>query len=166
VEFSKIIGVVEQVIHHISIPAKNPLHVAEVLAELFNGYSAPFPSHPESYVAFAGDDYGTLIEVYPLGTEMIPGEDDKPIQYQKPNATNQFIATHAAISIPLDQSQIDSIAARENWRCLRCSRGFFDVIEFWIENAVLLELATPELAQQYTTALAPEKLAEYFASKN
>jgi hypothetical protein len=40
------------------------------------------------------------------------------------------------------------------------------VIEFWVENAVLLELATPELAQQYTTALAPEKLAAYFASKN
>jgi hypothetical protein len=70
------------VIHHISIPAKNPLHVAEVLAELFNGYCAPFGSHPDSYVAFAADEYGTLVEVYPLGTEMIPGEDTKPIQYQ------------------------------------------------------------------------------------
>jgi hypothetical protein len=40
------------------------------------------------------------------------------------------------------------------------------VIEFWVENFVLLELATPELAQQYTTVLAPEKLAEYFAQKN
>ena len=97
---------------------------------------------------------------------MIPGEDDKPIQYQKQNSPNQFIATHAAISIPLNQSQIESIAARENWRCLRCSRGYFDVIEFWVENAVLLELATPELAQQYTTALAPEKLAEYFPREN
>ena len=97
---------------------------------------------------------------------MIPGEDDKPIQYQKQNSPNQFIATHAAISIPLNQSQIESIAARENWRCLRCSRGYFDVIEFWVENTVLLELATSELAQQYTTALAPEKLAEYFAQKN
>jgi hypothetical protein len=153
-------------IHHISIPANNPVHVAEVLAELFDGYSAPFPSHPDSYVAFAADDYGTLIEVYPVGTEMIPGEGDKPIQYQNQNSSNQFIATHAAISIPLNQSQIESIAAREKWRCLRCSRGSFDVIEFWVENFVLLELATPELAQQYTTVLAPEKLAEYFAQKN
>jgi hypothetical protein len=149
-------------IHHISIPAKNPVHVAEVLAELFNGYCAPFPSHPGSYVALAADEYGTLIEVYPLGTEMIPGKKDQPIQYQQ-NSSNQFIATHAAISIPLNQSQIDSIAEREQWRCLRCSRGYFEVIEFWVENAMLLELATPELAQQYTTALAPEKIAEYFA---
>ena len=28
---------------------------------------------------------------------------------------------------------------------------------------MLLELATPELALQYATALAPEKLAAYFA---
>jgi hypothetical protein len=153
-------------IHHISIPANNPLHVAEVLAELFKGFSAPFPSHPGSYVAFALDKYGTLIEVYPCGTEMTPGSDDQPIQYQSPTTEKQYIATHAAISIPLEQPQIDSIAERENWRCLRCSRGYFDVIEFWVENAVLLELATPELAEQYTTALAPEKLAEFFAMKN
>ncbi|BAZ42619.1 hypothetical protein NIES4101_85880 [Calothrix sp. NIES-4101] len=101
-------------IHHISIPAKNPLHVAEVLAELFNtGYFAPFPSNPGSYVAFTGDEHGTLIEVYPLGTEMIPGEDNKPIQFQHQKASNHFIATHAAISIPLEQAQVESIAQRD-----------------------------------------------------
>lgn len=152
-------------IHHLSLPAVDPLHVAEVLAELFKGYCAPFPSHPGSHVAFAGDEYGTLVEVYPLGTEMIPGENEKPIQYQQ-NASNQFIATHAAISVPLNQSQIESIAEREQWRCVRCSRGYFDVIEFWLENSVLLELATPELAQQYTAVLAPENLAKHFAEQN
>ncbi len=153
-------------IHHISIPAKNPLHVAEVLAELFKGYCAPFSSHPGSHVAFAADEYGTVIEVYPLGTEMIPGEDDKPIQFQHQDTSNQFIASHAAISIPLSQSEIESIAQREQWRCVRCSRGYFDVIEFWVENAVLLELATPELAQQYISILAPENLVKHFAEKN
>lgn len=152
-------------IHHISLPAQNPLHVAEVIAELFQGYCAPFPSHPGSFVAFAGDEYGTLVEVYPLGTEMVPGEDEKPIQYQQ-NTSNQFIATHAAISIPLDQSQIESIAQREQWRCVRCSRGYFDVLEFWLENTVLLELATPELAQQYTAVLSAENLAKHFAQEN
>lgn len=152
-------------IHHISIPAQDPLHVAKVIAELFEGYCAPFSSHPGSYVAFAGDEYGTLVEVYPLGTEMIPGEDEKPIQYRH-NSASQFIATHAAISIPLNQSQIESIAQREQWRCVRCSRGYFDVIEFWLENNVLLELATPELAQQYTGVLAPENLAKHFAEQN
>ena len=152
-------------IHHISLPAQNPLHVAEVLAELFKGYCAPFPSHPGSYVAFAGDEYGTLVEVYPLGTEMIPGKDGEAIQYQQKDSS-QFIATHAAISIPLEQSEIEAIAQREQWRCVRCSRGFFDVIEFWLENTVLVELATPELAQQYTGVLSPANLAQHFAQQN
>ena len=80
---------------------KNPQHVAEVLAELFKGYCAPFPSNPGSYVAFAADEHGTLVEVYPLGTEMIPGEDQEPIKYRQ-NDSSQFIATHAAISVPLE----------------------------------------------------------------
>ena len=54
------------------------------------------------------------------------------------------------ISLPLEQSEIESIAERKKWRCIRTSRGYFDVIEFWLENTVLVELATPELAQQYT----------------
>ena len=153
-------------IHHISIPALDPLNVAQILAELFgNDYFAPFPSHPNSYVAFAGDEYGTLIEVYPFGTEMMPGEDDTPIKYQQ-STYNQFIATHAAISIPLEQSQIEAIAIREGWRCVRCSRGYFDIIEFWVENTVLLELATPELAQQYLALLSPENIAKHFAAKD
>ena len=152
-------------IHHISIPAQNPLKVAQVIAELFKSeYCAPFPSHPGSYMAFAGDEYGTLVEVYPLGTEMIPGKDSEAIQYRE-NQFSRYTATHAAISIPLEQSQIESIAEREQWRCVRCSRGYFDVIEFWLENTVLLELATPELAQQYTAVLTPENLAQHFAEQ-
>ncbi len=152
-------------IHHISLPAKNPLHVAEVLAELFQGYCAPFPSHPGSYVAFAADEHGTVIEVYPHGTEMTPGEGEQSIQFRHQNNANQFIASHAAISIALNQPEIESIAQREEWRCVRCSRGFFDVIELWLENTVLVELTTPELTQQYTAVLSPENLAKHFAEQ-
>ena len=70
------------------------------------------------------------------------------------------------MSIPLNQSQIEAIAEREQWRCVRCSRGNFEVIEFWAENAVLLELATPELAEHYLSILKREKVAEYFAGQN
>lgn len=152
-------------IHHISLPAKNPQKVAGVITELFKSkYCAPFPSHPGSYVAFAGDEHGTLVEVYPLETGMTPGKDLEAIKYQQQDPS-QFIATHAAISIPLEQSEVEAIAKREQWRCVRCSRGYFEVIEFWLENTVLLELATPELAQQYTTALSPENLAQLFAAQ-
>lgn len=153
-------------IHHISFPAKNPLKVAEVLAELFQGYCAPFPSHPGSYVALAADECGTVIEVYPFGTEMTPGEGDEAIKFRHQDNPSQFIASHAAISVALEQSQIEEIAQREQWRCVRCSRGYFDVIEFWLENTVLVELTTPELTQQYTAVLSPENLIKHFAEQN
>ena len=90
----------------------------------------------------------------------------QPIQYQNNDSSSPYSATHAAISIPITQEKIEEIAAREGWRVLRCSRGFFDVIEFWIENCLLLELVTPELTLHYTNALAPEKLAELFEKNN
>ncbi len=63
-------------IHHISISAKNPQYVTQVLAEILNGQTAPFPPHPGGYVVLPFDKYGTAIEVYPLGTEILPGEGD------------------------------------------------------------------------------------------
>jgi hypothetical protein len=96
---------------------------------------------------------------------MKPGQNDKPIEYQENNSPSKFSATHAAISVPIAQVQIEAIGDREGWRVLRCSRGYFDVIEFWLENSVLLELVTPEMADEYTKALAPEKLAEFFSQK-
>jgi hypothetical protein len=44
------------------------------------------------------------------------------------------------------------LAARHGWRALRLSRGSFDVIEFWIENCVMLEILTPEMAADYLRA--------------
>jgi len=52
-------------IHHLSISANHPLHVAQVIAELWQGEAIPFPFHPGSYVVFTYDPNGTLIEFYP-----------------------------------------------------------------------------------------------------
>ena len=60
------------VIHHISIPATDTRHVAEVLVELFDGLLTGFGPYRDSYIAWAVDDRGSAIEVYPVGTEMYP----------------------------------------------------------------------------------------------
>jgi hypothetical protein len=69
----------------------------------------------------------------------------------------QFTATHAAVSVPLDQQQIEQIAVREGWQTLLGNRGpFFQVVEFWVENRVLLELLTPKMAEQYKDFSTPQ----------
>ena len=59
------------------------------------------------------------------------------------------IGTHLAIESPLSAKQILAIAKSEEWRALVCSRGPYEVVEFWLENAVLLEVMAPEMQAQY-----------------
>lgn len=146
-------------IHHISISAQNPQRVAQVLAEILNGQTAPFFPHPGSYIVMPLDKYGTAIEVYPLGSELVPGEGEQQCTFVQNTVPSRFTATHAAISVPTTRQEIEQIAAREGWRVLYCNRdSFFDVIEFWVENRLMLELLTPEMVTQYLTFTQPENL--------
>lgn len=148
-------------IHHISIAARNPLHVSQVLAELLQGQSVPFPGHPDSYVALAFDPQGTMVEVHPFGTALIPGNAEHEACILEPNPTaSNYTANHTAISVPVSIDRIQSIATREGWRMVHCRRGdnYFDVIEFWVENQLLIELLPPEIVDKYLTFMSPESL--------
>lgn len=144
-------------IHHFSISARDPEHVAAVLAEVLDGRVFPFRPFAGSFIAIAGDAHGTAVEVYPLGTELLPGGRSEQVhavtQAQHPN----FTATHAAISVKRDEQSIESIAAREDWRALPCNRGEFRVIEFWVENRVMIEFLTPDMTKEYLRAIDPER---------
>jgi hypothetical protein len=152
-------------IHHISISANDPLRVARVLAELFQGELVPFPSHADSYVAVAFDPHGTIVEVHPHGTELVPGTENKGVQHVHNLNYSSHTATHAAISVPVSEAQIREIAAREGWRMGVFRRSdFFNVIEFWLENQLLLELLPPELAAQYLDFTRPDVLKQYLTA--
>jgi hypothetical protein len=142
-------------IHHLSIAAENPHRVAEVLAELWGGVAYPFPPHPGSYITMAKDKEGTAIEVYPLGTELVPGDGEEQAQFCR-GTSSQFSATHVNISVSTSLEKIQQIGAREGWRVLLCNRGPFEVIEFWLENHLMIEVLTPELLLQYIEFAKPE----------
>jgi hypothetical protein len=149
-------------IHHLSISAENPVKVAQVLGELWHGQVAPFFPYSDSYVVFKLDDSGTLIEVYPLGTELFPGTGDEQVGFTSNPRSSAYSATHAAISTLASEAEIIAIANREGWRALRCSRdGFFDVVELWIENRVLLELLPPDIVPKYLAFMQPRSLQKF-----
>lgn len=153
-------------IHHLSITAHHPEHVAQVLAELLQGESFPFPaaSFPDSYVAVALDSYGTVVDVHPFHTELIPGSEEGGFQPQQNPDSSTYTATHAAISVPVNEEQIGAIAAREGWRSVNRS-GFLDVIELWLENRVLIELLPPALAPKYLAFMEPHKLKQFLTAR-
>jgi hypothetical protein len=141
------------VIHHLSIHARDPKHVASVLAEMFGGTVTGFGPYPNSYIAWMGDEHGTAIEVYPRGTEMFPDAGGGQANFHHVSNASGFSATHAAVSIDRSAAEIAAFARREGWRAVQLPRGPNDVIEFWIENAVMLELLTPEMTRDYIAGM-------------
>ena len=146
-------------IHHISIAVNNPQHVANVIAELWQGQAVPFPGHEGSYVAFTFDSYGTAIEVMPKSLILKPGLETEPVQFSDFDPATSYTATHANIEVLVSEAKIWEIAEREGWRAVRCRRaGVIDLIELWVENQVMLELLPPNLMPTYLAAVQPESL--------
>lgn len=146
-------------IHHISLPARDPRHVADLLAELLGGRAYPFPGPlPSAWIAVSGDAHGTMIEVYPETAAMAPGEGDAPVVYAAAPPDSRPIAFHALISVPHDRATIEAIGTRVGWRTKFFDRAapgrppVFHVIELWVENRILLEIvpaATISIYERY-----------------
>lgn len=139
-------------IHHISLDAKNPKHVATVLAEIIGGQVVPAPPNfrPDSWFVLTGDQHGTLLEVLPLGTELQPDDDEAGFHQ---GASAPYVPAHAYISVQVSAETLLQIGAREGWLARYCDRGPFDLIEVWLENRQLIEFATPEMTAKYVSLL-------------
>lgn len=136
-------------IHHLSIGAENPERVAAVLAELMGGMSIPFPPNPGAFMAIAGDQHGTSIEVYPADTQLVPN-GPAGTSFARSGQAPAYNPFHFAFSVDCDQAKIEAIAAREGWQCHACPRGpDFDVVEVWIENRNMVEFLPPAFAARY-----------------
>jgi hypothetical protein len=118
-------------------------------------------------MALTLDDYGTIVEIYLIKTVLVPGEGDHQVEFGLNSETSGLTAIHAAISVPTSQKQIEQIAAREGCRCVCCDRdGFFDVIELWVENRLMLALLTPEMACKYLGFMKPVNLEQFIGTSS
>jgi len=137
-------------IFHASIPAHDPQRVATVVAEIWGGEAFRFPPWPGGWVAMAGDERGSMLEVYPRKQVMAPGEGDAMVRTLADEAPRPYSCFHLAVATRLAPEQILEIGAREGWRAVRCSRGgVFDVIELWIENSLMIEVLSIEMQRDY-----------------
>lgn len=137
-------------IFHASIPSDEPERVASVLAEIWHGEAFRFPPWPGAFVAMAGDERGSTIEVYPRQQVISPGdgnEQGRPLLEQTPS---RYACFHLAIATARSEAEIMAIGQREQWRTVRCSRGgFFEVIELWLENSLMIEVMTEPMQRDY-----------------
>jgi len=155
-------------IHHFSIPARDPARVSRVLAELVGGTSAPFRGPlAGAFMVAQGDAHGTAIEIYPDTVVLSPGAGAEPMVFGKAEAAGGPGAFHALLSVARSREEIEAIGTREGWRTRFFGRAApgkppaFHVVEFWVENRVLLELVTPDLVPEYESYMQPEAYAAY-----
>ena len=148
---------------HASIPADDPARVARVIAELWRGDSFPFLAG--TFIAMAGDDRGSQIEVAKRGNEIVPAETEMAFQVNKSPSAHTEV--HLNIQTPLSVDEALAIAKREGWTARVCDRGgSFKVIEFWLENKFMLELMTEEETKRYRNVMMPGKLRAIMAARS
>lgn len=134
---------------HISIAAERPESAARLVAELWGGRAYPFPPVGDgSWIAMAGDEMGSAIEVYPLGTELHEGEGESAVRAVAGRPSRNG-PVHVAIATQLDMDEVKRIAERFGAPAKLCSRGPFRVIELWVEGCFMIEVLTPQMQAEY-----------------
>ena len=149
---------------HISIAAERPKPAARLVAELWGGRAYPFPPVAEgSWIAMAGDERGSAIEVYPLGTELHQGDGESAVRpvAGRPSRNGPV---HVAIATELGVDAVKAIAERFGAPARVCARGPFHVIEVWVEGCFMIEVLTPEMQAEYLANLHFEGYERFLAS--
>jgi hypothetical protein len=142
-------------IFHFSISADDPKQTATMFAELWRGQVFYFPMVGKgSWIAHAGDDRRTTIEVYPRDLAFYPNESGEGHQRNEP--VSRHGPFHAAVGTPLSIEEVEEIGRRYGCHTILCNRGPFRVIEFWVDNAQMVEMLTPEMQAQYQRSVTPD----------
>ena len=139
-------------IHHVSIPARNPERVAGLLAELMGGRVYPFPPFwcHNAFQVVSGDPHGTAVEVYPEDFWLEPEEG-----YFRKAPAARFHPFHILLSVPAEGAEIERIATREGWKNEFVTVGTpgqppaFHCYRVWIENRVLFEFVPQSMIAEY-----------------
>lgn len=139
-------------IHHFTLPAREPEHVARILADLLGARVLPMP-HPEgAFFVYAGDPDGTVLEIWPAQMRAEGGDlalTDHPLPTGWPH--HAFITSEVC-----DPEKAVATFEREGWRVERAHNGpphaGFTLIRGWIENQTQIEIGGTEMRQQYERA--------------
>jgi hypothetical protein len=132
---------------HVSLSAEAPERVAHFLAKVMGGRATPFPPFQDCWIAFASEDDGTAIEVYPNTHVLEAGPDQVLCATDSSNAFPSFV--HVALATYLATDEIIEMATAEGWTARLCDRGPFQCVEVWLENRLLVELLDERMQDDY-----------------
>jgi hypothetical protein len=148
-------------IAHASIPADDPKHVAEVLAEILSGEAMPFPpAGDDAWMAWSGDG-NTEIEISRRGLVVTHG--DEQAEWLPDAVSRRLSDVHLAVCVERPAAEILAIAKSAGWPARACDRGggIFQLTEVWVEGAFLIEVLDPAQTARYREVVTPENWKRY-----
>lgn len=145
---------------HLSISAEDAEGVARFLAHVMGGQAMPFPPFPECWIAFAKEDDGTAIEVYPSTHVLEAGPEEISCQIGPRDMSPSF--AHIALGSVLVQEDILAAARDRGWTARTCNRGPFECVEVWLENRLLVEALDTTMLRDYRAGMTAANWARMF----
>ena len=142
---------------HASVTADDPQHTAETLAQLLGGIALPVGPGAGTWSAIAPEPVGNMISVLARGSEFHRTGGHVETRIGSPVRHSAF---HMLVDTPLPETEVLRLADERGCHAHRARHGAFDVIEFWIDDCLLIEVATPELGRAYRAMIHSEELRE------
>lgn len=136
---------------HVSITADEPRSTAETLARLLGGRAIPLGPNEGSWTAVGPDPVGNVVEVMERGSEFRRSGSKVETIKGEPQRHAGF---HLLMESPMSEQQIYELAEETGTTAYRASRGIFgDLIEFWIDDCLLVEVLPLSWARAYRKLL-------------
>ena len=140
---------------HASVVADDPKATAETLARLLGGVALPVGPGVGTWSAIGPEPVGNLISVLARGSEFHRSAEHVETRIGAPVRHSAF---HMLVETALSEPDVLELAVERGCRAHRAKHGAFDVIEFWVDDCLLIEVATPELSRAYREAIHSDEL--------
>lgn len=152
-------------IAHVSLPAENCRHVAEVLATMLGGGALRFPpGGPAAWNCWSRTNDFQIV-VTPSMHVIVPGPAEQ-MWVERPELlpAKRAYESHFAMAVERSALEIVELSLAAGWHARICSRGgLFEVVEVWVENAYLVEVLDPAQMANYRRSMTVENWKRAFA---
>ena len=146
-------------LHHVSFNARDPQRAARILASLLDATAVRLPAPPFPTGAWSvacGDAQGSMLELIPWGNVLDADAHGGMLQDREMRPRT---GSHVLASTPLSTDTVMALAAREGLRAAPTDTGLFQFIKVWVEDALLVELLTPQQIAAYQSAFGASGIA-------
>jgi len=145
---------------HASVVADEPRKTAETIARLLGGIALPLGPGEGTWSAIGPDPIGSMISVLERGAEFHRTESHVETRMGE---RVRHSAYHMLLDTALPEAEVLKLAQESGCHALRAKHGAFDVIEFWVDDCLLIELVTPEMGRDYRELILSNELRQRLA---